>query len=225
MFPEVKLHPGNLKNLPLCPHVTVIYSVIWGHSQSPWHHRLLTARTAIPTWNSGALDKMGHTEVMEDYGHSNHTQTHFLPECQVLGSHREPSLPLGSSCRFWCECCWQLQPLKGTQLGLKCGFAFVGHHPQVRAIQRHPQALFPSETHHFCKQSNTTAAKTVFMAQTTRGFNLEKFGKWLSPRLGAWSWEGRRMVLLTLALLVLGSPSHKNPELLWVGFKCHRTLP
>ncbi|KAM9605957.1 LOW QUALITY PROTEIN: O(6)-methylguanine-induced apoptosis 2 [Morphnus guianensis] len=80
------------------------------------------------------------------------------------------------------------------QLDFKCGFSFVGNYPQVKSIQRHSQALFlflKQTSMDFCKQSNNVSGQTVFMSKTTRGLNLEKFGKRPSPCTRALNWEER----------------------------------
>ncbi|XP_052667679.1 O(6)-methylguanine-induced apoptosis 2 [Harpia harpyja] len=68
-------------------------------------------------------------------------------------------------------------------------------HPiaSMSALQPFPSELSPFKLHFnaryihfvtsmdFCKQSNNVSGQTVFMSKTTRGLNLEKFGKRPSP--------------------------------------------
>lgn len=141
--------------------------------------------------------------------------THTDISCQsVLGSLREPFLPLGSSPRFWCQCCWQLKALPGRQQGLKCGLAFVAHHPQVKAIQRHPKPFFLLKLSISASKATPLLPWQCLWPKPHEDLIWKNLGNGFFhiPEPGA-----RREDGAALALLSHGAPSHTNPNLLQVS--------
>ncbi|XP_009578126.1 PREDICTED: O(6)-methylguanine-induced apoptosis 2, partial [Fulmarus glacialis] len=160
-------------------------------SSSPYkQHRKVISNSEKKGFNSQS--KRFQYNQNENPGPGFYSVTHLSAEINSTSLSKKgtgyfPSLVPRTACEkisnYPAANAYKILPCFQSKQDFSKGNSSMFQQPIARKIEKIPTPA-PNQYYtsmDFCKQSNNVSGQTVFVFKTTRGLNLEKFGKWPSP--------------------------------------------